>query len=69
MTRDAADQLVIRDGFDALIAAEAHVESLHIDIKVRDEMIAELLVQLRSQTEQVNRLIFRLKNSQEAPRG
>lgn len=68
MTSDT-DRLVIHDGFDALIAAEAHVESLHVDIKVRDEMIAELLAQLRSQTELVNRLMFRLKNCGEVPRG
>lgn len=58
------DRLFVDDAMVSLVAAEAHVMSLLADVKVRDEMIAELLTALRSHTLQIERLMYTIRHSE-----
>lgn len=69
MSDPVSDRLFVDDAMVSLLAAEAHVVSLIADVLVRDEMISILLTTVHSQTQQIERLMFRLKHTTERPRG
>lgn len=69
MSDPIADRLFVDDAMGSLLAAEAHVVSLLADVQVRDEMISILLTTVASQAAQVERLMWRLRQTQEPRRG
>lgn len=69
MSDKTVDRLFVDDAMGSLAAAEAHVLSLMADMKVRDEMISQLLTTVASQNAQLERLMWRLRRVQEPARG
>lgn len=65
----ADDRAFTDERMTELLAIEEHVVSLLGDVRVRDELISQLLTTLHSQNELVARLTWRLKQAQEPRRG